>query len=59
MLLSEDHLAVQDAVRAFVRAEVAPHAAACGRIDVVSVAPVFAQAISSIHSHDSVSRLFR
>jgi ribose-phosphate pyrophosphokinase len=37
----------------------APHAAACGRIDVVSVAPVFAQAISSIHSHDSVSRLFR
>ncbi len=34
-------------------------AAACGRIEVVSVAPVFAQAISSIHSHDSVSRLFR
>ncbi len=28
MLLSEDHLAVQDAVRAFVQAEVAPHAAA-------------------------------
>ncbi len=28
MLLSEDHLAVQDAVRSFVRAEVAPHAAA-------------------------------
>jgi len=28
MLLSEDHLAVQDAVRAFVRAEIAPHAAA-------------------------------
>jgi alkylation response protein AidB-like acyl-CoA dehydrogenase len=27
MLLSEDHLAVQDAVRTFVRAEVAPHAA--------------------------------
>jgi ribose-phosphate pyrophosphokinase len=35
------------------------HAAASGRIDVVSVAPVFAQAVSSIHSHDSVSRLFR
>jgi alkylation response protein AidB-like acyl-CoA dehydrogenase len=31
MLLSEDHLAVQDAVRAFVRAEVAPHAAAWDR----------------------------
>ena len=31
----------------------------CGKIDVVSVAPVFAEAISSIHSHDSVSRLFR
>lgn len=28
MLLSEDHLAVQDAVRAFVQAEIAPHAAA-------------------------------
>ena len=28
MLLSEDHLAVQDAVRAFAQAEVAPHAAA-------------------------------
>jgi len=27
MLLSEDHLAVQDAVRSFVRAEIAPHAA--------------------------------
>jgi alkylation response protein AidB-like acyl-CoA dehydrogenase len=27
MLLSEDHLAVQDAVRAFVRAEIAPYAA--------------------------------
>jgi hypothetical protein len=31
MLLSEDHLAVQDAVHAFVRAEVAPHAAAWDR----------------------------
>jgi len=28
MLLSEDHLAVQDAIRAFVQAEIAPHAAA-------------------------------
>ena len=28
MLLSEDHLAVQEAVRSFVQAEVAPHAAA-------------------------------
>jgi butyryl-CoA dehydrogenase len=28
MLLSEDHLAVQDAVRTFVQAEIAPHAAA-------------------------------
>ncbi len=28
MLMSEDHLAVQDAVRSFVQAEVAPHAAA-------------------------------
>jgi len=28
MLLSDDHLAVQDAVRSFVQAEVAPHAAA-------------------------------
>jgi alkylation response protein AidB-like acyl-CoA dehydrogenase len=28
MLLSEDHRAVQDAVRAFVQAEIAPHAAA-------------------------------
>lgn len=28
MLLSDDHLAVQDAIRAFVQAEIAPHAAA-------------------------------
>ena len=28
MLLSEDHRAVQDAVRHFVQAEIAPHAAA-------------------------------
>ena len=28
MLLSEDHLAVQDAVRTFVQAEIAPFAAA-------------------------------
>jgi hypothetical protein len=31
MLLSDDHLAVQDAVRAFVRAEIAPKAAAWDR----------------------------
>jgi alkylation response protein AidB-like acyl-CoA dehydrogenase len=31
MLLSEDHLAVQDAVRSFVQAEIAPHAAAWDR----------------------------
>ncbi len=31
MLLSEDHRAVQDAVRAFVQAEIAPHAAAWDR----------------------------
>ncbi|MFN4116551.1 MAG: acyl-CoA dehydrogenase family protein, partial [Inhella sp.] len=28
MLLSDDHLAVQDAIRAYVQAEIAPHAAA-------------------------------
>ena len=28
MLLSDDHLAVQEAVRAFAQAEIAPHAAA-------------------------------
>ena len=28
MLLSDDHRAVQDAVRAYVQAEIAPHAAA-------------------------------
>ena len=38
---------------------VAPAAQACSKIGVVSVAPVFAEAISSIHSHDSVTRLFR
>lgn len=32
---------------------------ACGKIKVVSVAGVFGEAIRSIHSHDSVSRLFR
>ncbi len=36
-----------------------PAAQACAKIDVVSVAAVFAEALSSIHSHDSVSRLFR
>ncbi len=34
-------------------------ARASAKIGVVSVAPVFAEAISSIHSHDSVTRLFR
>ncbi len=28
MLLTDDHVAVQDAVRAYVQAEIAPHAAA-------------------------------
>ena len=28
MLLNEDHIAVQDAVRSYVQAEIAPHAAA-------------------------------
>jgi ribose-phosphate pyrophosphokinase len=37
----------------------APAAAACGKIEVVSVSGVFAEAIRSIHSNDSVSRLFR
>jgi ribose-phosphate pyrophosphokinase len=35
------------------------NAQASSRISVVSVAPMFADAISSIHSHDSVTRLFR
>jgi ribose-phosphate pyrophosphokinase len=34
-------------------------AKASGKIKVVSVAEVFGEAIRSIHSHDSVSRLFR
>ena len=34
-------------------------AKASGKIQVVSVAEVFGEAIRSIHSHDSVSRLFR
>ena len=34
-------------------------ARACPKIGVVSVGPMFAEAISSIHSHDSVTRLFR
>ena len=34
-------------------------AVASGRVEVVSVAPIFAEAIRSIHSNDSVSRLFR
>jgi ribose-phosphate pyrophosphokinase len=36
-----------------------PAAAACGKLAVVSVSAMFAEAISSIHSHDSVTRLFR
>lgn len=36
-----------------------PEAQACAKIGIVSVAAVFAEAISSIHSHDSVTRLFR
>jgi len=36
-----------------------PDAIASGRFEVVSVASVFAEAIRSIHSNDSVSRLFR
>ncbi len=32
MLLNEDHLAVQDAIRAYVQAEIAPHAAAWDKI---------------------------
>jgi ribose-phosphate pyrophosphokinase len=36
-----------------------PDARACEKIEVVSVADVFGEAIRSIHSHDSVSRLFR
>jgi ribose-phosphate pyrophosphokinase len=36
-----------------------PEARASAKVGVVSVAPVFAEAISSIHSHDSVTRLFR
>jgi ribose-phosphate pyrophosphokinase len=38
--------------------QLAPDAAKCGRITVVSVAQVFAEAIRSIHGNDSVSRLF-
>lgn len=34
-------------------------AAACPKIETVSVAQVFAEAIRSVHSNDSVSRLFR
>ena len=36
-----------------------PEATVCSKIEVVSVANVFAEAIRSIHSNDSVSRLFR
>jgi len=30
----------------------------CGKVDVVSVAPVVAEAIKRIHNHSSVSALF-
>ncbi|GDX80838.1 ribose-phosphate pyrophosphokinase [Deltaproteobacteria bacterium] len=36
-----------------------PEAAACPKIKTVPVGPVLAEAIRSIHSNDSVSRLFR
>jgi ribose-phosphate pyrophosphokinase len=35
-----------------------PAAAACGRIEVISVASLFAESIRAIHFNDSVSRLF-
>lgn len=35
-----------------------PDGVACGRIEVLSVAPLFAEAIRSIHFNDSISRLF-
>jgi len=38
--------------------QLTPEAAASGRISVVSVAGVFAEAVRSIHENDSVSRLF-
>jgi len=40
MLLSPDHLAVQDAVRAFVQAEIAPHAAAWDKSHQFPTAPL-------------------
>ena len=35
-----------------------PSAAACEKIEVISVAPLFAEAIRAIHFNDSISRLF-
>ena len=35
-----------------------PEAVASGKMYVVSVSPLFAEAIRAIHHHDSVSRLF-
>ena len=33
-------------------------AAACSKIQVISVAPLFARAIRAIHQNDSIRRLF-
>ena len=53
MLLNEDHLAVQDAVRAFVQAEIAPHAAAWDRTHQF---PKAAAAAAWPHSAATASR---
>lgn len=36
----------------------APSAQACSKLQVISIAPLFAEAIRSIHFNDSISRLF-